>query len=126
MQFVVLIYQGEHTQKNFKEEDWKKIYVEYQAVSKELRDKGQLVTGYAFQPASTAKTVRSREGKVSVQDGPAYRTEDGLSAVNLIEAKDMEEAVQIVAKLPSVRWGSIEVRGLMEYKSTSSETYKKA
>lgn len=124
MQFAVLIYQNEHNQKSFKEEDWKKIYVEYQAATKELRKKGELVMSHAFQPASAGKTVRSREGKVSIQDGPAYKTEDGLSAVNLIEAPDMEAALQIAEKLPSVRWGSIEVRPLMEYKSTAAATYK--
>lgn len=126
MRFIVLIYQNEGIQKNFKEEEWKKIYVEYQAVGKELTDKGQLVVGYGLQPTLAAKTVRSREGQVSIQEGPAYRTEDSLTGVNLIEASDMGIAVQIAAKLPSARWGAIEVRPVMEYKSNAAETYKSA
>lgn len=124
MQFLALIYQGEKIQKDFSKEEWGKIYVEYQAVGKELKGKGQWKAGYALRPASAAKTVKSRNGEVSIQNGPAYETEDGLTAVNLIEAPDMNAALQIAAKFPSVRWGSVEVRALMEYKSTPAETYK--
>jgi hypothetical protein len=124
MQFIALIYQNENIQKNFSKEEWGKIYVEYQAVGKELTEKGQLLAGYGLQPTLAGKTVQSQEGRVSVQDGPAYRTEDSLSAVNVIEAPDMETALQIAGKFPSVRWGSIEVRPVMQYKSTSVETYK--
>ena len=76
MQFIALIYQNENIQKNFSKEEWGKIYVEYQAVGKELTEKGQLLAGYGLQPTLAGKTVQSQEGRVSVQDGPAYRTED--------------------------------------------------
>jgi hypothetical protein len=124
MHFLALIYQRERTPKDFSKEEWAKIYAEYQAVGKELRDKGLLKAGYGLQPVAAARTVRSREGKVSIQEGPAYATEDGLSGVNLIEAPDMETALEAAAKLPSVRWGSIEVRPLMEYRNSQAETFK--
>ena len=59
-----------------------------------------------------------------VKDDPAYATEDALSGVNLIEAPDMEAALEAAAKLPSARWGSVEVRPLMEYKNNPDETYR--
>jgi hypothetical protein len=125
MQFLALIYQSEQVQQRFTKEEWGKIYAEYGAVTKELASQGQLLAGYGLQPVGMAKTVRSREGKLSSADGPAYATEDSLSGVNLIEAPDLEAAIAIAAKLPSVRWGCVEVRPLMEYKSTSEQTYKK-
>jgi hypothetical protein len=126
MQFLALIYQKEKTQNDFSKEEWGKIYVEYQAVGKELRDKGLLKVGYGLQPTAAAKTVRSREGKISILEGPAYLTEDSLSGVNLIEAPDMQAALEAAGKLPSARWGSVEVRPLMEYKNTPAETYQVA
>jgi len=125
MQFLALIYQNEQIQLRFTKEEWGKIYAEYGAVTKELAAQGQLLAGYGLQPVGKAVTVRSRDGKVSGAEGPAYATEDSLSGVNLIEAPDLEAAARIAAKLPSVRWGSIEVRPLMDYKSTAEQTYKK-
>jgi hypothetical protein len=126
MQFLALIYQKEKIQKDFSKEEWGKIYAEYQAVGKELKDKGLLKAGYGLQPTTAAKTVRSREGMISIQEGPAYSTEDSLSGVNLIEAPDMQTALEAAGKLPSARWGSVEVRPLMEYRSTPAETYQTA
>ncbi|HTB33857.1 MAG TPA: YciI family protein [bacterium] len=125
MQFLALIYQNEQVQQRFTKEEWGKIYAEYGAVTKDLTAQGQLLAGYGLQPVGKAVTVRSRDGQVSSSAGPAYATEDSLSGVNLIEAPDLESATRIAAKLPSVRWGSVEVRPLMEYKSTSEQTYKK-
>jgi hypothetical protein len=125
MQFVLLIYQGEGLQQRGKPEEWAKIYAEYGALTQDLKAKGQLAAGYAMRPVAESRTVRSRDGKIAVSTGPAYATEDQLSAVNLIEAASLEDAVEIAGRFPSARWGSIEVRALMEYKQTPSETYKK-
>jgi hypothetical protein len=123
MQFLALIYQNEQIQQRFTKEEWGKIYAEYGAVTKDLAGKGQLLAGYGLQPVGKAMTVRSRDGKVSGVEGPAYATEDSLSGVNLIEAPDLAAATAIAAKLPSVRWGCVEVRPLMEYKSSAEKTY---
>jgi hypothetical protein len=124
MQFLALIYQNEAAQKGFSREEWGKVYVEYQAVTKELGEKGQLKAGYGLQPVAAAKTIRLRGGKVETSNGPCFDTTDSLSGVNLIEAPDLAAALEIAAKFPSARWGSVEVRPLMDYKGTSSETYK--
>ncbi len=126
MQFLALIYQKEKLQKDFSKEEWGKIYVEYQAVGKELKDKGLLKVGYGLQPTAAAKTVQSRGGQVLIQEGPAYLTEDSLSGVNLIEAPDLRTALEAAARFPSARWGSVEVRPLMDYKATPDATYQAA
>jgi hypothetical protein len=124
MQFIALIYQSEKKTQGFTKDEWGKIYAEYQAVGREMGEKGQLKAGHGLQPVASARTVRSRDGKVVVSEGPCFQTEDQLSGVNLLEAPDLESAVQLAAKFPSARWGSIEVRPLMEYKGSSTETYK--
>ncbi len=124
MRFLALIYQNENIQKGFSKEEWAGIYGEYAAFSKEQGEKGHLQAGYGLHPVSAARTIRSRQGRVSVQDGPSFPTEDSLTGVSLLEAPDMETAVEIAAQIPSARWGSVEVRPLLEYKNTSAETYQ--
>jgi hypothetical protein len=124
MQFVALVYQKEKPVKDMPKEEWGRIYAEYQAVGRELTEKGQLIAGHGLQPVSTSKTVRIRDGKLTVSDGPCFQTEDQLSAVNLLEAPNLEAAVQIASKLPSARWGAVELRPLMEYKASPTETFK--
>jgi hypothetical protein len=75
-----------------------------------LRSGGVLVAAEALQPVSTATTVRVRNGRVSVTDGPFAETKEQLAGFYLIEATDLNEAIQMAAKIPPAREGSIEVR----------------
>jgi len=75
-----------------------------------LRQRGQLVAAEALQPIDTATTVRVRNGKVSVTDGPFAETKEHLAGFYLIEAADLNEAIQIASKIPPAREGSVEVR----------------
>ncbi len=79
-----------------------------------LRDEGRLVDSQQLQPPSTAKTVRRRDGKLSVIDGPFAETKEMLGGFNLIEAADFDEAVRIASELPWTQTGSIEVRPLLD------------
>jgi hypothetical protein len=79
-----------------------------------LRAAGHYVAGQALQPVSTATTVRVRGGKVSVTDGPFAETKEQLAGFYLIEARDLNEAIQLAAKIPPARVGSIEVRPVRE------------
>jgi hypothetical protein len=81
---------------------------------KGLRDSGHWVTGSALQPTSTATTVRVRNGQVSVTDGPFAETKEQLAGFYLIEARDLNEAIALAAKIPPARAGSIEVRPARE------------
>ena len=75
-----------------------------------LRDAGKLVAAEALQPIKTAKTLRVRQGAVRVVDGPFAETKELLAGFYLLEAKDMDEALAMAAKIPPAREGSIEVR----------------
>jgi hypothetical protein len=75
-----------------------------------LRDSGRCVASEALEPIATAATVRVRNGHVSVSDGPFAETKEQLAGFYLVEARDLNEAIQLASKIPPARVGSIEVR----------------
>jgi hypothetical protein len=75
-----------------------------------LRDSGRCVASEALEPVATAATVRVRHGKLSVSDGPFAETKEQLAGFYLVEARDLNEAIQIAARIPPARVGCIEVR----------------
>jgi len=84
------------------------------ASSQGFRQSGLLVAAEALQPIETATTVRMRNGKLSVTDGPFAETKEQLAGFYLIEARDLNEAIQVAAKIPPAREGSVEVRPVRE------------
>ena len=89
---------------------------ECMAFSDELRQGGYRLAAEALQPIQTATTVRVRNGRLSLTDGPFAETKEQLAGFYLIDAKDLNEAIQIAAKIPPARVGSIEVRPVRELK----------
>jgi hypothetical protein len=83
---------------------------ECMAFGESLRASGRHLAAEALQPINTATTVRVRNGKVSVSDGPFAETKEQLAGFYLVEARDLNEAIQAAAKIPPARAGSIEVR----------------
>jgi|SRR5208282_4735858 len=79
-----------------------------------LRRSGHYMVAEALQPVSAAKTVRVRKGKASIVDGPFAETKEHLGGFILIDAKDMNEALQVAAKIPMAKLGSIEVRPVLQ------------
>jgi hypothetical protein len=79
-----------------------------------LRSSGLLIAAEALQPVETATTVRVRHGKVSVTDGPFAETKEQLAGFYLIEARDLNDAIQVASKIPPAREGSVEVRPIRE------------
>jgi hypothetical protein len=84
------------------------------ACGEELRERGLMVGGGALHPIHTATTVRVRGGQVAVTDGPFAETKEALAGFYLIEARDLNEAIQVAAKIPPAREGSVEVRPIRE------------
>lgn len=84
------------------------------AYDEELRRSGHYIVSDALQRASTARTLRVRKGKLSVMDGPFAETKEQLGGFILIEARDMDEAVELASKIPMAQRGSIEVRPIMQ------------
>jgi hypothetical protein len=84
------------------------------AYAGQLQDSGKLIHGKPLHPVDTATTVRVRNGQTAITDGPFAETKEALAGFYLIEARDLNEAIQIAAKIPPARHGSIEVRPTRE------------
>jgi|SRR5688500_6721022 len=110
MKFMLLIYHDEAIWNALTESERQEVYAEYRELIQELEPKGTYLVGDELQPVSTARTVRVREGKPMITDGPFAETREQLGGFFLIEAADANEANVIAARIPSARMGSIEVR----------------
>ena len=115
MKYLCLIYDSEQQAATMSKEQGDAIMAEYFAFTDAIRKSGQYLAGNALQPVSTATTVRVRSGKTSTTDGPFAETTEQLGGYYLVEAKDLNEAIQIAAKIPSSKTGSIEVRPIVEF-----------
>ncbi len=114
MKYVCLVY-GEEQEIGAMTDD------ECMAYDEGLRKAGRCLASEALQPVRTAVTVRVRNGKVSVRDGPFTETKELLAGFYLIDAADLDEAIQVASQIPPARVGSIEVRPVRELTSTSGE-----
>ncbi len=103
MKYLCLVYSEERKLENIPDSDC----LAYDAA---LRERGSCLVSEALQPVHTATTVRVRDGKVSITDGPFAETKEQLAGFYLIEARDLDDAIQVAAKIPPARVGSIEVR----------------
>ena len=110
MQYMCLIYDDENTWQNMPEDERNAAHAEYGTFTQAIKDSGNHVAGDALQPISTATSVRVRNGETLVTDGPFAETKEQLGGYYLIEAKDVDEALKIAERIPSARYGTIEVR----------------
>lgn len=115
MQYLLLIYENEARYDTMGEAELGKVLGDYRAFTQSIIQGGQFKAGDALQPTSTATTVRVRNGKTAVTDGPFAETREQLGGYYLIEAKDLDEAVSIAARIPSATIGSIEVRPIQKF-----------
>ena len=114
MKYLCLIYDDEQQWQKFPKEVQDQYMGEYRAFGDSIKKSGQYVGANQLQPTSTATVVRSRNGKVSTTDGPYAETKEQLGGYYLIEAKDLNDAIKVASRIPSVRSGSIEVRPIVE------------
>ena len=111
---MLLIYHDEPSWDALTEAERQQVYVEYRKLREELLAKGQFVTGSQLQPITTATSVRVRDGKELITDGPFAETHEQLGGYFLVEARNLDEATSIAARIPSARTGTVEVRPLVE------------
>src|ERR1700690_3686715 len=111
MQYMLLIYLDEQ---GLTEAERETCYLESAQFAHEINAKGQYLAAAPLHPTSTATSVRLRDGKRLVTDGPFAETREQLGGYYLVEAKDLDEAINIAAKIPSARVGTIEVRPVVE------------
>ena len=115
MKYLCLIYENEQAWAALPQSEADTMMAEYFAFTDGYTKSGHVLGGNALQPTQTATTVRVRNGKISTTDGPFAETREQLGGYYLVEAKDLNEAIQIAAKIPGARSGSIEVRPIMEF-----------
>ena len=113
MQYLLLIYENEATFANASEEEQGKIFQEYMDYTDRIRKNGNYIAGDALQPIATATTVRVKGGKTVTTDGPFAETREQLGGFYMVEAKDLDEAIELAKGIPASRTGSIEVRPVM-------------
>jgi hypothetical protein len=114
MRYMLLIYDREADWDGMTEPERGQIFKEYMEFTEGIRKSGHHRAGDPLQPTSTATTVRVKGGKPLTTDGPFAETREQLGGYYIIEAKNLDEATGIAARIPSARLGSIEVRPIME------------
>ncbi|QQO16537.1 YciI family protein [Bradyrhizobium diazoefficiens] len=115
MQYLLMIYQNEVEYAKNDAATSQKMLAEYQAFTQSIIQSGNFKAGDRLRPTTTATTVRVRDGKTLTTDGPFAETREQLGGYYLIEAKDLNAAIEIAARIPSARIGSIEVRPIWVY-----------
>lgn len=115
MKYLCLIYDEEKTYAGMSKAETEAFMGEYFAFTDGIKKSGHYIGGEALKPVHTATTVRVRSGKMSTTDGPFAETREQLGGYYLIEAKDLNDAIQVAAKIPSARIGSIEVRPIEDF-----------
>jgi hypothetical protein len=111
MKYMLLIYADENAWTDAERED---CYVESTALTHELSARGQYVSAAPLKPVALATSVRVRNGKPLVTDGPFAETREQLGGYFMIDAKDLNEAIAIAGRIPGARKGTVEVRPVVE------------
>ena len=114
MKYLCLIYNDEKIRQAMPQPEADKMRSEYIAYSDDIKKSGHYLGGNALQPTATATTVRVRNGRTSTTDGPFAETKEQLAGYYLLEARDLNDAIQVGARIPGARSGSIEVRPIWE------------
>jgi hypothetical protein len=115
MEYLLLIYGSEAEGKKLSAAENGQIYNEYMAFTEDITKSGKNKGGNPLEPIATATSVRVRNGKTVVTDGPFAETKEQLGGYYVVEAKDLDEAISIAARIPGAKHGSIEVRPIMKF-----------
>jgi len=114
MKYMLLIYDNEQAWAKLNEPEQRKVYGEYMQFTEDIKASRNYLAGAQLHPIATASSVRVRDGKELVTDGPFAETHEQLGGYYLIEAKNLDEATHIAARIPSARYGTVEVRPVVE------------
>jgi hypothetical protein len=117
MEYLLLIYGNEADVAKMRETEKAAMYQEFMGFTQSIQESKNHVAGHQLQDVATATTVRMRDGKRLVTDGPFAETREQLGGFYMIQAKDLDEALAIAERIPSARWGSIEVRPIVSRNS---------
>jgi hypothetical protein len=115
MKYLCLIYDDETKWPSMSKADTDAMMGEYFAFTEGIKASGHYVGGEALQPTNTATSVRVRQGKTSTTDGPFAETKEQLGGYYLIEARDLNDAIQVAARIPGAKMGTVEIRPIMTF-----------
>ena len=113
--YLLALYDNEKNDEGKTEAEMAELIGEYEAFTKSTMASGSYVGGEALHPTSTASTVRVREGKRLITDGPFAETKEQLGGFYLIRAQNIDEAISIASRLPAARTGSVEIRPCIDF-----------
>ena len=122
MKYLCLIYSDEKLFEAMPSAEWEALVGEHVDYDEELRRSGHFIASEALQAVQTATVIRVRNGRLATTDGPYAETKEQLGGFYLIEARDLNEAIQVASRIPSARLGGIEVRPIMELEHPGSRT----
>jgi hypothetical protein len=111
MKYMMLIYQDEQV---LSEGERQACYAESAQFAQQLHKDGHFIAANPLQSVATATSVRLRDGKPLLLDGPFAETREQLGGYFLVEAKDLDEAIRIAAGIPAIKWGTVEIRPVVE------------
>ncbi len=114
MRYLLLICNDEHATTGNARDGASDMLPEYLAFGEEMGQRGVLLSGARLRSTADATTVRVRDGEVLTSDGPFAETKEQVGGYYLIDCKDLDEAIEVAAKVPGARFGSIEVRPIWE------------
>jgi hypothetical protein len=115
VRYMLLIYTNEASEPQQGSQEYTQYFQDYGTFTEEVNKAGAFLAGDALMPVSTATTVRVREGKALTTDGPFAETKEQLGGFYMLNCKDVDEALAWAAKIPGAKYGSIEVRPVMEF-----------
>jgi hypothetical protein len=115
MKYLCLIYDDEKKMAGMSKADGDAFMSEYFAFTEDIKKSGHYRAGEALKPVQTATSVRMRNGKVSTTDDPFAETKEQLGGFYMVDAKDLNEAIQIASRIPSAKTGTIEVRPVEDF-----------
>ncbi len=121
MKYLALVYYREAIIDAMSQQEWDALNQECIACVANLSENGHFLDGTPLQPVDSATTVRVRDGKTLVTDGPFAETREQLAGFYLLEARDLNEAIQLAGKIPPARLGSIELRPLRELRADAND-----
>lgn len=124
MKYLALIYYEEKTIDAMTQSEWQSLNRECVACGEDLRSSGHMLGGNALHPTSTATSLRVRDGKMVITDGPFAETKEQLAGFYLLDARDLNEAIQLASKIPPARLGSIEIRPVRELDPEKDERFQ--
>ncbi len=115
MKYLLTLYAAPDAEPAYGTPEFEAMMGEYFGLSEKMKDTATFLAGEGLQSVQTATTLRKREGRVETLDGPFAETREHLGGFYLIEAPDLDAALRYAAEIPAARYGSVEVRPVMEY-----------